>query len=202
LCIVWKFGFWNLLFICNLNFEIWNLFCEAKFMQYSVPQFIDKEKTLLGPLTVRQTVILGTTAITLGIAYVLFNFFIFSILVVLLGSFGIVLAFVRINDRPFHEVITGFLNYFIQPRTYFWQKQQPKPLSPNQARKIQREAQEQVYVSYQQSATSQNQASAEQFFTSPKDEHTSEHTAQAQSQPEQTKEEEIKRLAEFLDRQG
>lgn len=171
-------------------------------MQYSVPQFIDKEKTLLGPLTIRQTVILGTTAIILGIAYVLFNFFIFSILVIFLGSFGIVLAFVRINDRPFHEVIIGFLNYFIQPRTYFWQKQQPKPLTPKETRKIQQEAQKQMYVSYGQPQAPPEQARTlpEQPAVSPESKRAGGQSAPPQPPPKQIKEEEIKKLAEFLDK--
>ena len=90
-------------------------------MQESVPQFIDREQKLLGPLTVRQTVVLGITVLLLILSYFLLNFFVFSILFVILGSSGVAIAFIKINDQPLYKVVASFSGYFVKPRKYLWQ---------------------------------------------------------------------------------
>lgn len=94
-------------------------------MQYSIPQFIDREQKLLGPLTVRQTLILGLTAIILVVAFFLLklNFFVFTLLAVAVGSLGLGISFIKINDKPLYFIFTAFLEYFINPKRYLWQKQ-------------------------------------------------------------------------------
>lgn len=91
-------------------------------MQYSTPQFIDREQKLLGPLTVRQTLILGLAAFILVAAYFLLNFFVFTMVAVVIGSLGFGIAFIKINDRPLYFVITAFIGYFANPKKYLWQK--------------------------------------------------------------------------------
>ncbi|OGZ63050.1 MAG: hypothetical protein A3H51_01015 [Candidatus Spechtbacteria bacterium RIFCSPLOWO2_02_FULL_38_8] len=93
-------------------------------MQESVPQFIDREQKLLGPLTVRQTVVLGLTVLILILSYFLLNFFVFSILFVVLGSSGVAIAFIKINDQPLYKVIASFFGYFVKPRKYLWERKE------------------------------------------------------------------------------
>jgi len=93
-------------------------------MQESVPQFIDREQKLLGPLTVKQTVVLGATALIIAISYFLLNFFVFSIILIVVGSIGIAVAFIKINDQPLYKVSASFLGYFVKPRSYLWQHEE------------------------------------------------------------------------------
>ncbi len=93
--------------------------------QYIVPQFIDVEDKILGPLAVRQFIIIISGVGLIVGAYQLvyklanqFSAFLFS-------SFGIVLAmiafaFVKVNGRPFHQFLLNVLQSFKNPRMRLW----------------------------------------------------------------------------------
>lgn len=91
-------------------------------MRYLVPQFIDVEDKLFGPLTLRQAVYLAGG---LGSAFVCFSWFgfifgtLFGVPVALL-SFA--LAFVRVNERPFWHVVYAALFYFVRGKLYIWKR--------------------------------------------------------------------------------
>ena len=113
-------------------------------MQYSTPQFIDREQKLLGPLTVHQTVILGLTTVFFVISYFIFNFFLFSVLLVILGGTSISISFIKINDRPVYQFVTSFFGYFLKPRIYIWQGESQNPVAqPQTTQKTQQETEPQ-----------------------------------------------------------
>jgi len=101
-------------------------------MQYQVPQFIDRETRLLGPLTVRQTLLFGGIAAILFVLYFLLAPFILMLISVLLLSMGTVVAFVRINGRPLSTFLFSFLGYFISPKLYLWKKRGDSAKAPIQ----------------------------------------------------------------------
>jgi len=63
--------------------------------QFPVPQFIDREMRLLGPLTVRQTVIFGVVAAILFALYFVINTYLLVTVGAVLVGFGLILAFLR-----------------------------------------------------------------------------------------------------------
>ncbi len=77
--------------------------------QFTVPQFIDVEDKIIGPVTTRQFIIMLSGALLIAVCYKLFDFSLFvtvSILIILIfGTF----AFIKVNGRPFHLFI---LNLF------------------------------------------------------------------------------------------
>ncbi len=88
--------------------------------QFTVPQFIDVEDKIIGPITVRQFIIL---MISLGLdilCYKILDFaaFIFATIIVL-GTGGI-LAFLKINGRPFHYFILNFVQTIKKPSLRVW----------------------------------------------------------------------------------
>ena len=92
-------------------------------MQFRVPQFIEVEDKLFGPLTFRQFLyLLGCSAI----AFIIYSFipikFIGIILALPVFAFGLALAFVQINNRPFLFVLEAAFNYYIKDRLYIWKK--------------------------------------------------------------------------------
>lgn len=92
-------------------------------MQFRVPQFIDVEDKLFGPLTFRQFLyLLGCSAI----AFVIYSFIPFKFLGVLLAipvfAFGLALAFIQINNKPFLFTLEAAFNYYIKDRLYIWKK--------------------------------------------------------------------------------
>ena len=62
--------------------------------QFTVPQFIDVEDQILGPITVRQFVIVLADGIFLAISYKLADLTLFIILLLIFGGLGIVVAVV------------------------------------------------------------------------------------------------------------
>lgn len=92
-------------------------------MQFRVPQFIDVEDKLFGPLTFRQFLyLIGSGAI----AFIFWSFipikFIALFFVVPVFAFGAALAFVKINNRPFLYTVEAAFNYYIKDRLYIWKK--------------------------------------------------------------------------------
>lgn len=91
-------------------------------MQFTVPQFIEVEDKILGPITVRQFIILLVDGIFLAIAWKLSDLTLFIILLLIFGGFGIILAFVKINGQPFHYFLLNFLQTIRKPTLRVWQK--------------------------------------------------------------------------------
>ena len=77
--------------------------------QFVVPQFIDVEDKIIGPVTTRQFVILLTAALIIFVAYKLADTALFIFLLCLVGGFALILAFVKINGQPFHYFLLNHL---------------------------------------------------------------------------------------------
>ena len=84
--------------------------------QFVVPQFIDVEDKIIGPITTRQFLILIVTALILFIMYAIlvFGYFVGFGLPIL--AIGIVFAFVRINGQPFHFFFLNLIQTTRKPR--------------------------------------------------------------------------------------
>src|ERR1700677_3475216 len=96
-------------------------------MQFQVPQFIEVEDKIFGPLTFRQFVYLGGGA---GLAYILFRVLpIFIALPLILGVAALVvaLAFMQFNGRPFIIAMENAFYFIIHPRLYLWNNER-KPV--------------------------------------------------------------------------
>lgn len=90
--------------------------------QFVVPQFLDVEDKILGPITARQFVILIVDFIILTILYklLLFGYFI-GVGLFILGA-GLVLAFIRVNGHPFHYFLLNIIQTFRRPKIRIWNK--------------------------------------------------------------------------------
>src|SRR3989344_3179060 len=95
-------------------------------MQFSVPQFIEVEDKIVGPLTFRQFVyIIGGT----GACFVIYRFlpfFIAILLILPIAALALALAFYKINKRPFVIILESALRYFIGRKLYVWRKEPKK----------------------------------------------------------------------------
>lgn len=90
--------------------------------QFVVPQFIEVENKILGPITVRQfALMLG--ALFISIAFYKFTDFTLFILVTVL-DFGIagVFGFVKVNGRPIHFFFMNLLKNSLTPNRRLWCK--------------------------------------------------------------------------------
>jgi hypothetical protein len=96
-------------------------------MRYEVPQFIDIKDKIFGPLTFAQFVYLLGGA---GLIYMLFRFlpgFIAFIIALPVGIFVAMLAFYKINGRPFIAIVEAAIKYAFRDRMYLWQYRKVPP---------------------------------------------------------------------------
>ena len=88
--------------------------------QFVVPQFIDVEDKILGPITVRQFVMMIVGGLFLVIAYKLFDISLFIFMVLLtLGLIGL-FGFFKVNGRPFHFFLIAIFQVSTKPRLRVW----------------------------------------------------------------------------------
>ncbi len=89
--------------------------------QFIVPQFIDVESKIIGPITARQFVIslLGLFAIV--IAYKLADTALFIIESLIIAAIVVLFGFIKVNGRPFHDFLLNFLETFTRPQVRVWQ---------------------------------------------------------------------------------
>lgn len=90
--------------------------------QFVIPQFIDVEDKIIGPITTRQFVILLVVAGLIFISYRLSDFSLFVLLTLLLLVIGIIIAFVRVNGRPFHFFLLNLVQTMRRPGLRVWKK--------------------------------------------------------------------------------
>jgi hypothetical protein len=88
--------------------------------RFVVPQFIDVENKIIGPITVRQFLILLASFLIVAVAYRLLFFNAFLVVAVLILIFAAVLAFARINGAPFHFFLLNFIQTLAKPRLRVW----------------------------------------------------------------------------------
>ncbi len=96
--------------------------------QYQVPQFIEIEDKIFGPLTFKQFIYVVGGA---GLAFIIYRFVPFSIIAfpLMFGAIALALAlaFYKINNRSFIFAIESAFYYYINSKLYIWKKKEKKP---------------------------------------------------------------------------
>ncbi|MEK7102620.1 MAG: PrgI family protein, partial [Patescibacteria group bacterium] len=83
--------------------------------RYLVPQFIDAEDKILGPITVRQFLILVVAALFSFIIWKLADVALAGILIFLLVGLAVIFAFAKINGQVFHIFMLNFVRNKFRP---------------------------------------------------------------------------------------
>lgn len=96
-------------------------------MQFQVPQFIEIEDKLFGPLTFKQFAYLAGGAGMIFIAYKLLPFFIAIIFIIPIAIFALALTFYKINGKPFAFYVQAAINYSTKNKLYVWKQRLEKP---------------------------------------------------------------------------
>lgn len=104
-------------------------------MQFVVPQFIEVESKIIGPISVRQFIILLATAGIIFIWYSLFSNIPFIILSVLTFAIGGTFAFARVNSQPFHQFALSLFQTLQRPKLSAWRREISQQVVVKMARK-------------------------------------------------------------------
>lgn len=90
--------------------------------RFVVPQFIDAEDKILGPITVRQFLICLGAAFVMFIEYTILTIAPFALMAALTAAIAAAFAFLKINGQPFHLVFVNVLQTMTRPNLRTWQK--------------------------------------------------------------------------------
>lgn len=90
--------------------------------QFTVPQFIDVEDKVIGPLSVRQFIIILVVFGFIGLSYKVFDFSLFLTVSVFLLVIGALFAFIKINGAPFHYFLLNMIQTLLKPKLRLWNK--------------------------------------------------------------------------------
>jgi hypothetical protein len=101
-------------------------------MLYIVPQFIERETRIAGPLTFKQLIILVVSGSLSVLAYFLLPFYLFLLAAIGLMGSGLALAFLKIEGFSLPTVIINFFVFLSRSRLYLWHR---KDLPPKIAQK-------------------------------------------------------------------
>jgi hypothetical protein len=91
--------------------------------QFVVPQFIEVEDKILGPITTRQFAILMADFLIMFIVYKLGDLALALLIDIPLLLAGIVLAFVKVNGMPFHFFLLNITQTRLRPDIRVWNKE-------------------------------------------------------------------------------
>jgi len=96
-------------------------------MQFQVPQFIEVEDKIFGPLTLKQFIYMAGGA---GISFVIYEFIPFIVaipIIIVILAFSGALAFWKINNKPFINTVESAFKYFFAAKLYIWKKINRRP---------------------------------------------------------------------------
>lgn len=94
--------------------------------QFLVPQFIEVEDKIFGPLTLKQFIyLLGAGGIAF-ILYALLPFIFFIIVATPIVGFLLAITFYKKDNQPFLQIVANALSFFTKPRLFLWKKRDIK----------------------------------------------------------------------------
>jgi hypothetical protein len=95
-------------------------------MEYQVPQFIDVEDKIFGPLTWKQFIFIGG-GVGLSVIIFLYLPFLFAVvLIVPVMALSVALSFYKINNKSFIDILGAGFSFYTKGRLYLWRKEEKK----------------------------------------------------------------------------
>lgn len=95
-------------------------------MRFQVPQFIEVEDKIVGPLSLKQFIFLAGGG---GLCIILFMYLPVLLAIPLMlpvAGLSLALAFFKLNNRPFINIAESFFKYTTTNKLYIWKHHQPE----------------------------------------------------------------------------
>jgi len=89
---------------------------------FQVPQFIDIEDKIIGPLTLKQFLFLAGAGLLIFLLYSILQFWLWIMVSIVIAAIGMGFAFVKVNGQNLSRVVWNGLRYLLRPRLYVWQR--------------------------------------------------------------------------------
>jgi len=92
-------------------------------MRFQVPQFIEVEDKIFGPLTIKQFIYLvGGAGLSFLVYSLIGNIYISAVFILPILMFAVALAFYKVNNKPFINTVEAAFKYFFGEKLYIWKK--------------------------------------------------------------------------------
>jgi hypothetical protein len=113
-------------------------------MQFQVPQFIEVEDKIFGPLTFRQFIYILGGGGACYLAWRLLPLFVAVPIILCIGALAAALAFLQYNGRPFIVSLESAFYYALRTKLYLWnnERRAKKPVE----QKVEDVRRENVYI--------------------------------------------------------
>jgi hypothetical protein len=95
-------------------------------MRFQLPQFIDVEDKIFGPFTLKQFIYLAGGASVALVTTTFFGLFFGLLLATPVVVLALALAFYKVNNRPFINILESAFKYSTKDKLYIWQKTEKK----------------------------------------------------------------------------
>jgi hypothetical protein len=89
-------------------------------MKFQVPQFIETETKLIGPLTLKQFLFVAGGVSTIAMEYILLSGLWFLLVALPTGGFFAALAWVKVDGQPFINYLAYMLSYTLGSKKYIY----------------------------------------------------------------------------------
>lgn len=113
-------------------------------MQFQIPQFIEVEDKIFGPLTFKQFIYFAGAAGCAFVAWRLLPLYVAAPVIIFVGSLAAALALFQWNGRPFILALEYGFYYLINTKLYLWSHARKQKRAKEAAKTA--EAPSQVYV--------------------------------------------------------
>jgi len=91
-------------------------------LQFQVPQFVDVEDKIIGPLTAKQFLMFVVNALLVAAFYVAFSLPVTVALTVPVTIFFLLLAFYKVNGRSFVWFLYAVAHYLFTGKMFLWER--------------------------------------------------------------------------------
>jgi len=95
-------------------------------MQFNVPQFIDIEDHIVGPLTAKQLGWLAMGGVIVLVLWSLLDFSAFILGAVIVGVLSVLMAFFKPYGLPMFHFVKASLFFIFRPKVYIWKRKAEK----------------------------------------------------------------------------
>lgn len=91
-------------------------------MRFQVPQFVDIEDRIIGPLTIKQFAFYMIAAMLIGILYIVVDIGLLIVLALPIVGVAVLFAHARFYGQPFGRVLLNSMNYTLGSKLYLWRR--------------------------------------------------------------------------------
>ncbi len=92
-------------------------------MQFQVPQNIDLEDKIIGPMTLKQFLYILAGGMLDYACFMIFDVSAFVILALPITAFFVAMAFAKVQDQPFPKFLQNLIIFLFVPKARIWSKE-------------------------------------------------------------------------------